>query len=441
MAVNSNQEHSLSPLYDADVIGTGNTFLRMKTLPHKSRFNIILESSSSSSSDVDQPGSSNRMTAKRKYDDKSDAFSSDAENYYTRTSTKKRKYSVRESASKCGKRFKPVQSMQRTTERRPSEPWKCSPTQLPSVESDNYEGSECSSYTKRSSSYNFPSPQNILCSNRYSTRNSSGYNIGKSLGSGECQESSDEDDFSLPFYAKQRSMSQNSMQPCRLTYTDETSSETNSSSENEASNVKFQPNKLDVVAIDCEMVSCSPNAKWLMKSVRKIGKRKKNPSEVSVAAQCAIVDYDYKTIYNSYIRSDLHITNRRGMSSSDLEDAVPFEQARKQILHLLKNKLVVANDIRHDLASLQIHLERDIANKNIRDTSTCSILCSRAKVPTTHPNASLQDLAKGVLGRKVQKKKPHNPVEDARVAMELYREVEDEWERQIQQTMFPPTLH
>ena len=40
------------------------------------------------------------------------------------------------------------------------------------------------------------------------------------------------------------------------------------------------------------------------------------------------------------------------------------------------------------------------------------------------PNASLKDLAKGVLKQSVQKKSPHNPVDDATVTMELYREVE-----------------
>ena len=38
---------------------------------------------------------------------------------------------------------------------------------------------------------------------------------------------------------------------------------------------------------------------------------------------------------------------------------------------------------------------------------------------------------KGILNRNIHKKGPHDPVEDATDAMELYRTVEKEWERQI----------
>ena len=186
-----------------------------------------------------------------------------------------------------------------------------------------------------------------------------------------------------------------------------------------------------VVAFDCEMVSCKPTLEWLLRAPVKTGKRKRTPSEVSVAAHCAVVDYNYKVLYNSFIRSNLSVTNWRGIRHGDMVTAIPFEEAREQILSLLKCNLVVANDIRHDLASLQIRKVIDLPLCNIRDTSTCGILRRRANIPREHPHAKLQELAKGVLHCKVQKKKPHNPVEDAQVAMELYRNVEEEWEREV----------
>ena len=174
------------------------------------------------------------------------------------------------------------------------------------------------------------------------------------------------------------------------TSTRETSSERESSPQYSAANGRKRP-KIDydarknVVALDCEIVSCRPTVEWFRNAVPKLGKGK--ATEVSVAAQCAIVGYDYKVLYNSYIRSDLQITNWRSMDPSDLESATPFEKAREQILHQLKDKLVVANDIRHDLAALQIHRGRDILSNNIRDTSTCELLRRKANVPTEFPNA------------------------------------------------------
>ena len=90
----------------------------------------------------------------------------------------------------------------------------------------------------------------------------------------------------------------------------------------------------------------------------------------------------------------------------------------------------VANDIRHDFSALQIHLGRHILPANVRDTSTCVALRKIAGVPANFPHASLRALARGVLGRRVQVTRPHSPVEDAAVAMELYRAVEEEWERE-----------
>ena len=40
----------------------------------------------------------------------------------------------------------------------------------------------------------------------------------------------------------------------------------------------------------------------------------------------------------------------------------------------------------------------------------------------------LKKFVKAILGQNIQKNKPHNPVEDARAAMDLYKVVEQEWE-------------
>ena len=51
----------------------------------------------------------------------------------------------------------------------------------------------------------------------------------------------------------------------------------------------------NVVAIDCEMVRCVPDEKWLENA------RKCNKKRVAVAVRCAIVDYDLQVIYDEFI--------------------------------------------------------------------------------------------------------------------------------------------
>ena len=189
-----------------------------------------------------------------------------------------------------------------------------------------------------------------------------------------------------------------------------------------------------VVAFDCEMVGCHPSESWLAKLPEKRNKkRNKMPTEVSVAGRCAIVDYDGNVLYDKYIRPTLTIVDLRtcisGITAGHMAKATPFGNARQEILEMMQDKVVVAHDIRHDLAALQI--PQNVLSRNIRDTSTCQILRKVAGVPSTHPKASLHSLAMGVLGRDVQKYLPHSPVEDARIAMELYRAVEEEWEREM----------
>ena len=112
--------------------------------------------------------------------------------------------------------------------------------------------------------------------------------------------------------------------------------------------------------------------------------------------------------------------------------ATAFKEARKRILSVLKDKIVVVHDAKQDMRYLQIRLNRDFPSSSIRDTAECSLLCKKANeagVSACFPAASLKDLAKDILKRTIHKKGPHNPVEDAEVAMELYRCIEEDWER------------
>ena len=193
---------------------------------------------------------------------------------------------------------------------------------------------------------------------------------------------------------------------------------------------EIQGSRDDIVALDCEVISCRPS---ILNSILPKRKKKKKAKEVSVAGHCAIVDYNGKVLYDSYICPDEQVTHYRGISRDNIKNGTPFEVAREEIMEILKCKTVVIHDADKDLKYLKIHsLELPLRKIKIWDTSTCPLLSKKASkslgVPVGFPNASLKDLAKGVLGKRVQKKKPHNPVEDAKVAMELYRCVEKELE-------------
>ena len=178
------------------------------------------------------------------------------------------------------------------------------------------------------------------------------------------------------------------------------------------------------------MLSCRPTERWFLHAAPR--KKKRRPAEVSVAGRCAVVDYNYQVLYDSFIRpspSTTVIINWKGIRPREILDAPSLDEAREEILELLKNKLVVAHDIRHDLASLQILLGAHIHPGNIRDTSNCRILLRMAGIPTRFPRTSLRRLALRVLRRRVQTKTPHCPVEDATATMGLYKVVEKEWER------------
>ena len=187
-----------------------------------------------------------------------------------------------------------------------------------------------------------------------------------------------------------------------------------------------------VVAIDCEMVGCYPSSGWPST------KKGKPNSEISVAAQCALVDYNNKVLYKSYIKppSELKVTRLgwRGLNPAEVEKGVPFEKARRKILSIMNDKIIVAHDIGHDLASLKIKIGDDIPSSKVRDTATCQLLRRRAGIPSHYPKASLRSLASGVLKKTIQNTFPHDPEEDARVAMELYRCVEEEWEEREEET-------
>ena len=180
--------------------------------------------------------------------------------------------------------------------------------------------------------------------------------------------------------------------------------------------LSLDPNELiapcpdNIVALDCEMVG--------------VGKLRRN-----ALARCSIVDYHGNVIYDQHIKPNQPITDYRtkwsGILPSHMRRAIPFKVARKQILDILKSKIVVGHSLHFDFKILKY---RRVAS-DIRDTSRCVLLRTKAALPSNQ-TPSLRTLSDKVLGREIQMG-VHCSVEDAVASMDLYRTVEEKWEEEM----------
>ncbi|XP_074863231.1 apoptosis-enhancing nuclease-like [Carettochelys insculpta] len=171
------------------------------------------------------------------------------------------------------------------------------------------------------------------------------------------------------------------------------------------------------VAIDCEMVGTGPGGK------------------LSELARCTVVSYNGDVIYDKYIRPELPIVDYRtrwsGITKQHMRNAIPFGVAQREILKILKDKIVVGHAIHNDFHALKYFHPRS----RTRDTSRIPLLNRKAGLPVK-VSASLKSLARQLLHKQIQVgRKGHSSVEDARTSMELYQLVEVQWEQELASTL------
>ncbi|XP_044518414.1 apoptosis-enhancing nuclease [Gracilinanus agilis] len=170
------------------------------------------------------------------------------------------------------------------------------------------------------------------------------------------------------------------------------------------------PNKC--VAIDCEMVGTGPGGR------------------VSELARCSVVSYHGDVLYDKYIRPETPIVDYRtrwsGITRQHMQNAIPFRVAQKEILKLLKGKLVVGHALHNDFRALKYFHPR----RQTRDTLSVPSLINQTGFPVRAQSSSLKNLALQLLNKRIQVgQHGHSSVEDATTAMELYRLVEAQWEQ------------
>ncbi|KAI0380407.1 ribonuclease H-like domain-containing protein [Hypomontagnella monticulosa] len=161
------------------------------------------------------------------------------------------------------------------------------------------------------------------------------------------------------------------------------------------------------IAIDCEMVGVGLEGRE------------------SALARVSVVDFHGRQVYDSFVSPRERVTDWRtaitGITPRVLATARPFDEVQAAVAELLKGRIIVGHDIRHDLAALQL----SHPSSDIRDTSR---FVGYRKYGHG-PKPALRVLAREVLGVEIQMGY-HSSIEDARVAMLLFRRRKSEFDVQ-----------
>ncbi|KAH0590849.1 hypothetical protein H2248_000968 [Termitomyces sp. 'cryptogamus'] len=156
-------------------------------------------------------------------------------------------------------------------------------------------------------------------------------------------------------------------------------------------------------------------------------------------ARAVIVDYRGRIIFDKYVLPTVPVTDyRTAMTGITAEDFTPgntwrFQAVQQYIAQLLDKKILVGHSTWNDLSVLGIpHLA-----VNTRDVALYKPFRNALRSP--HQIVGLQTLAWQLMCRRCQEG-PHHPVENARVAMDLYRSDAENWESAISKNNWPCSL-
>ncbi|KAK9423802.1 putative RNA exonuclease 4 [Seiridium unicorne] len=159
------------------------------------------------------------------------------------------------------------------------------------------------------------------------------------------------------------------------------------------------------IAMDCEMVGVGPDG------------------HDSVLARVSLVDFHGRQVYDSFVRPRERVTDWRtkitGITPKTMATAREFDTVQQEVSDLISGRILVGHDIRHDLAVLMLTHPAT----HIRDTARFSGF----KQYGHGPKPALRVLAKELLNIDIQSGH-HSSIEDAKVAMLLFRKKKSEFD-------------
>ena len=186
------------------------------------------------------------------------------------------------------------------------------------------------------------------------------------------------------------------------------------------------------LAMDCEMVG--------------VGKGGRH----SVLARVVMVDWNRQVVLDAYVRPVEQVTDYRtfvsGITEKDLygPNATNLGVCRSKVLALLKgsNNILVGHGLENDLKALGIiypwYLTRDTAKwvpfmkmqyYSQDRPDNCNFYYKSCKPNALFQPRKLKELCYENLNREIQVwGKPHDPVEDATAALDLYKTFQFQWD-------------
>lgn len=174
---------------------------------------------------------------------------------------------------------------------------------------------------------------------------------------------------------------------------------------------KFKADEVTIgkyIAIDCEMVGVGPEGL------------------TSALARVSLVNFHGQVIFDKYVKPVERIVNYRtefsGIRPHHMKDAIGLREAQEEVFALIQDKVLIGHSLLNDFRVLFYNHPRKLT----RDTSKYRPFRKIAK----GKSPSLKRLAQEFLGLSIQEGE-HDSVDDARVAMLLYRAHKDEWENYL----------
>ena len=149
----------------------------------------------------------------------------------------------------------------------------------------------------------------------------------------------------------------------------------------------------------------------------------------SALARVVVVDGAGRVVLDEHVKPKEKVTDFRtkvsGVTRADLTTScIGFSEANASVASLVKDKVLVGHGLENDLKALMLsHPMRDT-----RDSALYPPLLGNWKARFGGAR-KLKDLAKQHLGRSIQVEgAPHDPAEDARSALDLYKKFAKEWD-------------
>jgi len=175
------------------------------------------------------------------------------------------------------------------------------------------------------------------------------------------------------------------------------------------------------VALDCEMVGTGIDGKN------------------SALARVSLIgwgglDVQTQVLLDTFVKVPERITDFRtwvsGVRAKNInaDTAMELHACRNMVGKLLKGKILIGHSLSNDLKALML----DHPRRDVRDTARYGPYMRARTVGGRLQSRKLKDLAEEMLGLKIQQVgKSHSSIDDAGAAMELYKVVREDWEKEL----------